>query len=1079
MLFRLIAPLILAAGAVSAAPLQAPPARAASEAGRDPVAAAPLRFESLGANSPLSLGVISALAQDPQGLMWIGTSAGLLRYDGYNFRAQTAVGAQSKSLSFVRSLLVARDGRLWIGTEADGLAVLDPRSERLQFFRNGEGRPDGIAPGTLRALAQDRDGRLWVGTIGHGLDRYDPDRDRFDHVRQASGLGLPDDRVQALLVDREGTLWVGTWRGLARRVAGSERFEPVRPDNGEPDLAEHIVLALFEAPDGQIWVGTQQGELALVDPRSGRSRRVPADARLRGAINSFVLTPAGEVWVGRTGGLEIRRAADGALLGLERHDPERAQSLAGNEVRALLRDRAGWLWVGGYGGGLQRHNPGNRSLQVLGRERFARLGSDLNVRSVAQLASGEVWLGTNESGVYILDAQLRPRDAIRPQAEGGVLPPGRVSSIAQAADGTVWLGHDAGLHQIDARHRVLRVLRAGPGRARRLLVDAQQVLWIGTQDGLYRLGPAEREPQRVLAQGGTALTGDVNALIEDPARGLWVGTEKGLFLRPRDGGELLPLRSVAPDDLGHPSVVGLLLARDGTLWVDTAAGLHRLRALRGQEAVFERVGARHGVSGRAFGANLLEDERGRIWTQQFVYDPARDRHDELTPADGADLGTGWYRGYAQLRDGRMLFGGAKGVLVVAPEQFEPWRYQPPLAFTELRIDGRRAPLAGLQPELTLAPQARGFSVEFAALDYSDPTRNRYAYRLDGFDTDWTQVGADQRVASYSNLDPGEYRLQVRGTNRSGAWSPQELDLPVRVLPHWWQTWWARALALAALLALMYAWILMRTRYLRAQQAALEQRVRERTAALEAMSSALQRKTVELEESSLSDPLTGMRNRRFLTQQIGPDVALSLARHEATRQPGEPAPHDADLLFFLIDLDHFKEVNDELGHAAGDAVLRQIRARLQPVFRETDHLMRWGGEEFLIVARSTTRAHAAELAERARQQVASQPFDLGDGQWRAMTCSVGFACFPLDPEHPRDADWNLVVALADQAMYAAKHGGRDGWVGVLRAQARESRRAGRRVDDWLRSGELEWTALRPQALPVAPVLAHDPATRRSA
>ncbi len=197
---------------------------------------------------------------------------------------------------------------------------------------------------------------------------------------------------------------------------------------------------------------------------------------------------------------------------------------------------------------------------------------------------------------------------------------------------------------------------------------------------------------------------------------------------------------------------------------------------------------------------------------------------------------------------------------------------------------------------------------------------------------------------------------------------------------------------------------------------------------------LQEAQGKLEEATLTDPLTNLRNRRFLAQNIESDTAVSLRRYKSSS--AESRPTDADLLFFLVDLDHFKQVNDIFGHAAGDAVLTQMHGRLAEVFRTSDHLVRWGGEEFLIVARSTSREGAEQLAERLRANVAEKPFILDDGSSLHKTCSIGFACFPFVPAVPECLGWQDVVAIADLALYAAKRAGRNQWVGLL---------AGARVD----------------------------------
>ena len=205
----------------------------------------------------------------------------------------------------------------------------------------------------------------------------------------------------------------------------------------------------------------------------------------------------------------------------------------------------------------------------------------------------------------------------------------------------------------------------------------------------------------------------------------------------------------------------------------------------------------------------------------------------------------------------------------------------------------------------------------------------------------------------------------------------------------------------------------------------------------------------IEEASLTDPLTGLRNRRFLEQQLDADISLCVRRYEQWRsQPGGTMPVDADLVFFMVDIDHFKVLNDTHGHAAGDRVLAQMRQRLQQAFRESDYLVRWGGEEFLVVARGTRRSEAVSIAERIRRAVGGQAFELDGGLQLLKTCSVGFACFPFLPDRPRELGWAEVVEVADQALYMAKHAGRDTWVGLESGDAT----GGEAVRQWLAGGQ---------------------------
>ncbi len=985
------------------------------------------QFESI-AEGRIPRAVVAALAQDAAGFLWIATGDGLVRFDGYRLRPQELDAQRpiERNLGWVRALVASADGRVWIGTEARGLAVFDPKTDRISLCQDLpaaatpalEGAADTALPTApaILALAEGRDGAIWIGSLGLGLQRFEPASGRTTRIASDGRPGsLPDDRVEALRVDRHGDLWVGTWQGLSRRRAGATVFEPV------PGLAARQVQALWEAEDGRIWAGTQQGDVFVIEPATLLARQLARQNGAAGAaVTAFTQATQGPVWVGRTRGIDWFDAASGQPLRQLRYEAQRPQGLAGNQVTALLTDRAGAVWVGGLGVGLQRHDPRQSAISVRSADSNTRSPlAELSLRALLALDDGQVWAANEGDGVAVLDAQLRARGSL-PKLDAPV------DALAQQADGIVWAAAGDALYRFNRAGQRLptqRPLTHPGGQARRLLAARDGSLWIATYDGVYRLAAGAAKPVRLQARdaagAGVAVDGMIHALAEAPDGAVWVGTAMGLFRHDAGNADLRRVPAAAGRGLAGPVVIGLLFDRQGSLWADTAvAGLHRMTAWDGAQASFDRISERHGSIGKPFGANLLEDGRGRIWTQLNVYDPATDRLDEIGAADGVRIGMPWFSSYAQLPDGRMLFGGSRGLLVVRPEAFEPPSELAPLQVSQLTVDGKSLPAGVAVQGVTLQPGQRRVSVEFVALEFGEPERVRYAYRLDGFDADWQAADADLRLASYANLAPGQYLLRIRAANRSGAWGAEELRVPLRVLPAWWQQWWARALLGLGLLTLMWAGVRWRTSRLLVLQRQLEEKVRQRTAALE--------------ESSLTDPLTGMRNRRFLTQHIAQDCATVLRRH-ADLGAGQAAPADADLVFFLVDVDHFKRVNDELGHAAGDAVLMQMRGRLQPVFREADHLVRWGGEEFLIVARATSRVHAAELAERARAMVAATPFSLPGGGAIGISCSIGFACFPLATAQPRALDWSAVIALADSALFAAKAAGRNRWMGVLGVQ----------------------------------------------
>lgn len=960
---------------------------------------------------------VPTVAQDRAGFIWVATAKGLTRYDGYRLRpielpGQTVV---QRNLGWVRALAPARDGRMWIGTEFMGLAIYDPEQDRVTPLGSAFNGGEHQAP--VRALAEDAEGQVWIGTLGQGLQAYDPAQRQFK-TWPLRWQGEAEARVLALAHARDGSLWIGHWRGLTRLFEGNwSHYTAEGP--------ESPVLALAVARDGRVWLGTQDGRLGVTD--SGRVRWMQS---LQAPVQAIAEAADGLIWVGTKTGLLWVDAQTGQVLRKLRHDPRRSTGPAGNDISAILRDQTDAMWVSGYGLGLQRHleNPG---LSVRGADTTAAAPLDeIDVRALLMRRNGEVLAPTQTGRVVRLDG--RPGQQLRSL---GLLPRERqtiVESLAEAADGTLWMAAAGRLEQRSSEGRLLRDWPLDGGRAQQLVLRDGQV-WLGMQEGLYRLAsPQAPSLERVRLADGRPLLGSITAIRPDLQNGrFWIGGMQGLYREQAEG--IRPVPQAPGETLGNPIVMGLLSGRDGTLWVDTpVAGLHRLRGWDAQgRARFERIGERLGMEG-VFGGNLHEDAQGRIWSQLNVYDPRDDRVESFGFAEGASFGSFWFFASCTLPDGSYLFGGSRGLLRIDPVRYRPRSSQVPLVISALRVNGQPFQPERLQPRLQLPAGTRTLGVEFAGLDYADPAGLRYQYRLLGLDQEWTQADASARSPSFGPLKPGHYQLQLRASPAHTAGAGTELKLDIELLPNWWQTLWAQLGAVLLGLLVVRAWVRWRTRRLLRREAELQALVDARTA--------------ELREASLTDTLTGLRNRRYLELRLPDDLRLCLRRYESD-EPGLPGP-DSDLVVMVLDLDHFKRVNDEHGHAAGDAVLVQLAERLRGVFRETDSLVRWGGEEVLALVRGTSREAAAELAERVCTAVREQPFDIGEAQAVPVTVSIGFAVFPLDPQLPRAWEWQDCLALADSALYAAKALGRDAYVGAVQADGLSPEQAPRELRSWL-------------------------------
>jgi diguanylate cyclase (GGDEF)-like protein len=504
----------------------------------------------------------------------------------------------------------------------------------------------------------------------------------------------------------------------------------------------------------------------------------------------------------------------------------------------------------------------------------------------------------------------------------------------------------------------------------------------------------------------------VTVIDRGPQGSLWIGTKNGL--------NRLDLASHAvqrifpdppqPTALAAGYIATLLTDRRGRLWVGTLGG--GISVLDGQERDgsphFLRLGARQGLASENVN-KLLEDARGRMWASTddglAVIDPTSFAIRNLRRAEGVPIANYWAGAGAATAEGDLLFGGVGGLVIVRPERLTLWSYHPPIVVTDVRIGGKRVPASNLNGDqvdisLTLTPGANSIAVEFAALDYSAPERNRYAYRLDGFDSDWIETEPSRRVAAYTNLLPGDYALRLRGSNRDGVWTDKVLAVPVRVLPAWYQTIAFRILAGIVFFALIAAVVQARTLYLRRARRELERQVIERTAEL-------RESQRQLQQIAYCDTLTALPNRRMFMEEFRELLVL------AGLQSGRFA-------LLLIDLDRLKLINDTLGHDVGDALLIEAAIRLQAAVRKSDCVARLGGDEYAVLL--TQNPAAADIEAVCKRIVDSFALEVVvNGTGVKTSPSIGVATYP---DHGSTQD--RLYKSADLALYEAKRMGGNRW-----------------------------------------------------
>ncbi|HLA78339.1 MAG TPA: diguanylate cyclase [Vicinamibacteria bacterium] len=1001
---------------------------------------------------------IEAVSFDRQGYLWLGTQDGAVRYNGREWVSLSM--PRPTVANWVSSILLDQDGSLWFGTRGDG--VHRYRDGRFHSFGVDEGFPDPQVLALQQTLERGRP-VVWAGTADHGLIRIAEDK-----VEQVEApADTPFVRVNALATagGEEGApgLWVGTERGLLH-LSGRSWTAWDRRDFGLP--SDHVLSVLeTEAPGGSraLWVGTEHG---LAVREHGTWRVVPLS---NGMKNDYVYrlaatrTLAGEpvVWMGTEGGLSRLEAGRWRFWNM-------ARGLPSNVIRTLTPVASAngptTLWIGSFGG-LVRLTEGKWTSYT------HNTGLAENaVFSIQEFAPDDMWFGTLGGGLSRLrDGRWSQVSRYRERPIPAVM--SLLKARGPQGGAELWVGtRGSGLLRFDGGSwSEILPLEALPDTWIYALLEtgsAERGLtrWVGTRKGLLRLQGRER---RVYTKDSGLPHDHVVALLAShDAQGrptLWIGTRGG-------GVACLDLESgrFSTYDPQH-SVgglrVGSLLETSGPgsrrfLWISSnGAGVYRLD-LADPAAGFVNFSE---SSLPALPSDLIyqmrEDAAGRLYffTRRGVARFTPRQPDATNPAEYAVFtytsgdglpSNGCTQGSSFVDHlGRLWTGTVAGAAMFDPAEEREDRLGKPLYLeSATRVGSGRA----LSPGAVLEYGENHLVFRYALLSYHREGDTRYQVQLAGLDaapSDWIADGRKE----YTTLPPGTYLFRVWGRDYAGNQSGP-VELAFRIRPAFWQTWWAflaYALLAAAGVALVFR---LRLHHLKARAAQLEARVAERTAELEAANRAL-------EEQSLTDPLTGVRNRRFVAATLPLDVA-QVVRTYRERLALHKRDGDAnlDLVFLLVDMDHFKSVNDGFGHLGGDSVLQQVVERLKAAVRQTDTVVRWGGEEFLVLARQSNRREAPAVAERIRATMAERSFEPLAGERVTCTCSVGFAAFPFLPGAPEVVPWEQVVHLADHALYAAKRGGRDAWVGLEAASDVDPARLGEspflRIPELLSQGLLE-------------------------
>jgi diguanylate cyclase (GGDEF)-like protein len=966
-------------------------------------------FDRLGVSDGLPHSMTTAIAQDQRGVVWIGTLGGLVRYDGYRMLTFGDAAGPSPDLpdAYVRSLFALPDGGMLVGTNAGGLSRFDPDNNRFNTYPIGKG---GTSDRKIYALSADGADGVWIAT-DHGLDRLDLHTNRIAPV--ATGGEELAARNFSVLEDREGNLWLGNDHGLFVRTAGSTTFvRPPHPQGSIDTVLRDGIWAIYEDREGRLWVGSTQSGAAYRDHDgnwhevAGYSGYQPNHER-RSTVRDFLELTPNTLWIATDGsGILVYTPASAHLQQLA-HDTALPSSLPGDSLRALMQDRAGNVWIASDMG-IAHTQPNARAAFALlpATQNDHGLGAT-NVRGIYVDSRGRIWLGMNGGRIDMIDLQ---QGRIQHFQLGGNQTHRDVQAFAETPDGSLWVGTQGlariSLNTLTVQDSVVPALDQEP--ILHLLADGTQ-LQIATYDGVYRYDTRTRVLTHFnhIPNQPDSLASDTVRRIERIGDAIWYLTAHGISIATNTAqtGNFKNLLNDPSDPTSLPNNLVSSITTDsgGRRWVGTYGGLAMLEPRRSDEPYrFRTISIAQGLSSNNINA-VQSDSEGNLWVSLTngiaKIDGQTLAVHNLSSRDGLRISSYIYAAAARAQTGELLFGGLGGLTVIRPT----WKPSPyadaPLAVTYAVLNGTpltfgQLPLAG--GSLKLKPRNRSLRVDFALLDYQMASETSYSYRMDGFDDSWINVPRGSLPSAiYTNLPHGHYTLRLRAMTQGLQPRVVETSLQVIAAPRWYETIVAMIGAGLLLLAVLLSVVQLRTLYLRRQAAHLQQQVDMRTRDLVSANE-------RLDQLASTDELTGVLNRRRLF-----DMA------EGIRQ----LTGDGNACVALLDLDHFKQVNDTFGHLAGDEVIRVACQTILNYIREGDVVGRYGGEELMVCLPNSTLEQGVAIAERIREGLAAHPVH-HDGRAIQVTASIGVAAW-------RDGETlSQWLTRADSALYEAKREGRN-------------------------------------------------------
>ncbi|GAK51219.1 histidine kinase [Candidatus Moduliflexus flocculans] len=847
-----------------------------------------LRFKRVTGEQQLPGSVISAIAQDRTGFLWIGTDDGLVRYDGYTFRVFRNEAQNPRSLSYntITALLVDASGTLWIGT-VHGLNRFQSATEDIvrEYADKKDDEAHLLSSGCITSLFQDSSGRIWIGTEGDGVFARDEDGgiERYQHDPD-DDESLSHNDVHAIYEDSRQRLWMATDAGLDHFDRESETFTHRILQASEGDERGADITMISEDRDRTLWVGTEQGLCHLSQDgdvvKWYRHNAADPSSIGHGAVRTILQDRMGMLWVGTEGGGLSSFQRDTGTFIRYISDPSSPDGLASNYINALYEDRTGVIWVGAYVGGLSKF--------CYESEKFAHYQhvpnskeslSHNSISAVLQDRSGTLWVGTFGGGLNRINRRTGDiTHYVHEPTNPASLGDNTVWALLEDRRGRLWIGtQGGGLQRFDPETEAFVSYRYDSQNSSSLSSNAVLSLyedragniWVGTMGrGVNRFDPRTEQFQQYLPGGRYGASGlgldTVSAITEDSEGNLWFGAiQEGLVcLHVKDQQVTRYFNQPDnPESLSNNNVWTLFLDTSGVVWVGTAGGLNKFDVSR---QTFVSYRQKDGLPSDVI-YGILEDEKGNLWLSTnnglAMFDPRALVVRAYDERDGLQGNLFNPKSAYQNTNGELFFGGSNGLNAFFPARLTPNLAIPPIVLTDFQLfhqsvspgstyqmppkmpphdeqshEGERMPSPltvsiSQTTELTLSHFNTMVAFEFAALDYTAPEKNQYAYMLEGFDDGWILAGT-RRTAQYKKIPPGHYIFRVKGSNNDGVWNEAGVAVNVTVTPSIWETFWFQVFSRLMILGVLVLLYLLRVHKITVHRQRLEIEVSRRTKELQ-------------------------------------------------------------------------------------------------------------------------------------------------------------------------------------------------------------------------------------------------------